>query len=203
MFMKKNATTQFPIAPLLAERWSGRAYDSRRLLGAKETIVLLEAARWAPSCMGDQPWRVLVMNKATHPEVWEKGFECLSEGNQSWVRHAPWLALICADTLFSKNGEPNRWAEYDVGAAALSICLQATSLGMMAHQLGGFDQVKARAIFNIPSRFQLMSFICVGYPVAEEEIPEALVEREKAPRVRRPLGELFFDAQWDTPVVSG
>lgn len=199
--MKKPAITQVPIDKTLAERWSGRAYDANKSISKEQTIALLEAARWAPSCMGDQPWRILVLNKDQDLERWQKAFDCLSEGNQTWVKNAPWIALVCADTLFVKNGQPNPWAEYDTGAAAQNLCLQASSMGLMAHQLGGFDANKAREAFKIPEQFVLKTMISVGYSVTEENIPAELHERETAPRSRRALGELFFDGAWDKPIV--
>lgn len=199
--MKKPAITQVAIDPTIAERWSGRAYDAHQSVSKAQTLSLLEAARWAPSCMGEQPWRIVVFNKAEDPVAWQKAFDCLVEGNQMWVKNAPWLGLVCADTLFTKNAQSNIWAEYDTGAAAQNLCLQATSMGLMAHQLGGFDAKKAREIFNIPEQYALKSMISVGYPVDEANIPAELKERETAPRSRRPLGELFFDGAWEKPIV--
>ena len=199
--MKKPAITQVPIDKTLAERWSGRAYDASKSVSKEQTIALLEAARWAPSCMGDQPWRIVVFNRAEDATAWQKAFDCLVEANQSWVKNAPWLALICADTLFSKNSQPNPWAEYDMGAAAQNLCLQASSMGLMAHQLGGFDAKKAREVFGIPAQYVVRTMISVGYPVDEANIPAELHERETAPRSRRALGELFFDGAWEKPIV--
>jgi len=199
--MKKPAITQVPIDATLAQRWSGRAYDVNKSVSKEQTIALLEAARWAPSCMGDQPWRIVVFNKAEDPIAWQKAFDCLVEGNQVWVKNAPWLSLICADSLFTKNSQANPWAEYDTGAAAQNLCLQASSMGLMAHQLGGFDAKKAREVFNIPEQYVLKSMISVGYPVDEANIPAELHERETAPRSRRALGELFFDGAWAKPIV--
>lgn len=199
--MKKPAITQVPIDATLAERWSGRAYDASKTVSKQQTIALLEAARWAPSCMGDQPWRIVVFNKSEDPIAWQKAFDCLVEGNQVWVKNAPWLSLICANTLFTKNSQSNPWAEYDAGAAAQNLCLQASSMGLMAHQLGGFDANKAREVFNIPEQYVLKAMISVGYPVAEANIPAELYEREISPRSRRALGELFFDGAWDKPII--
>ena len=198
--MKKPAITQVAIDTTIAERWSGRAYDASKPVTHEQTIALLEAARWAPSCMGDQPWRILVWNKDVDANAWQLAFDCLVEGNQSWVKDAPFLCLICADTLFSKNGQANRWAEYDTGAAAQNLCLQASSMGLSAHQLGGFNADKARATFNIPAQFTLMAMISVGYPVSESAIPEDLLARETAERSRRGLGELFYKGAWENPI---
>jgi len=199
--MKKQAITQVAIDPTIAERWSGRAYDASKPVTREQTIALLEAARWAPSCMGDQPWRILVWNKDLDPNAWQQAIDCLVEGNQSWVKNAPLLCLICADTLFTKNSQPNRWAEYDTGAAAQNLCLQATSMGLSAHQLGGFSADKARAAFNIPDQFTLMAMISVGYLTDIETITGDLLARETAPRSRRELGALFFDGAWDKPIA--
>jgi nitroreductase len=200
--MQKPAITQVPIDTTLAQRWSGRAYDASKPISKAQTLALLEAARWAPSCMGDQPWRFIVWNKNENAQAWQQAFECLVEGNQAWVKNAPWLCLVCADTLFTKNGQANPWAEYDVGAAAMSLSLQASSMGLTAHQLGGFDAKKARAVFNIPEQYVLKAMISVGYLVADiANVPEDLLARETAPRSRRELGELFFDGAWEKPIV--
>jgi nitroreductase len=198
--MRKPAITQVPIDRTLAERWSGRAYDASKAITSDQTLALLEAARWAPSCMGDQPWRILVWDKNIDMTSWQKAFDCLAPTNQTWVQHAPLLCLICADTLFSKNAQPNRWAEYDTGAAAQNLCLQASSMDLMAHQLGGFDAGKTRELFNIPAQFTLMAMISVGHPVSESAIPEDLLARETAERIRRPLGELFYQGAWANPI---
>jgi hypothetical protein len=199
--MKKPAITQVAIDPTIAERWSGRAYDASKPITQEQTLALLEAARWAPSCMGDQPWRILVWNKGVDAKAWQQAFDCLAEGNQSWVKDAPVLCLICANTLLTKNCQPNRWAEYDTGAAALNLSLQASSMGLSAHQLGGFSVDKARATFNIPEQFTLMAMISVGYLLDIERVTGDLLARETAPRSRRDLGALFFDGAWDKPII--
>ena len=47
--MYKPAQTQVPIANIIANRWSGRAYDASKPVTHTQIIALLEAARWAPS----------------------------------------------------------------------------------------------------------------------------------------------------------
>ena len=199
--MRKPAITQVAIDTTIAERWSARAYDASKPVTHAQTLALLEAARWAPSCMGEQPWRILVWNKAVDANAWQQAFDCLVEGNQSWVKHAPLLCLICADTLFSKNSQANRWAEYDTGAAAQNLCLQASSMGLSAHQLGGFNVDKARAAFHIPAQFTLMAMISVGHPADIETVTGDLLSRETAPRSRRELDALFFDGVWEKPII--
>ena len=199
MFSKKTDTTA-DIHELIAARWSGRAYDPARYLTQEQIMSLIEAARWAPSCYGDQPWHFIVFDKATNEAAWQKALDCLAEGNQSWAKNAPVLFLVTANTLMSKNGKPNRWGEYDSGAAAENLCLQATALGLMAHQMGGFDADKTRQLFKVPEQFTPMAMLSVGYQFAEADIPEEIKEREHNVRARNSISENFFNGCWGVSI---
>ncbi|MBF4989441.1 nitroreductase family protein [Methylophilus sp. 14] len=194
--MQKPAITQQAIHELLANRWSGRAYDADQSVSKEQVVSLLEAARWAPSCFGDQPWRYVFCNKADNLQAWQAAFDCLVPGNQGWAVNAPVLLLICADTLFGHNDKPNKWAAYDTGAATENLCLQATALGLMAHQMGGFDADKARMTFNVPERYQILAMVTVGYQASVDSLSGEVKERELAARSRKPLEELFFNGVW-------
>ena len=106
--MQKPATTQEQIHDIIANRWSGRAYDATKPIAQAQIISLLEAARWAPSCYGDQPWRFIVWDKHKDMTAWDKALDCISPGNQAWVKDAPVLILVCADSLFNHNQKPNQ-----------------------------------------------------------------------------------------------
>ncbi len=199
--MKKPATTQVPINETLANRWSGRAYDASKKVSHEQTIALLEAARWAPSCFGDEPWRFIVWDKNTNLVAWQQAFDCIVPGNQTWVKDAPILLLVCASTLFQHNQQPNRWAQYDTGAAAENLCLEASSMGLMAHQMGGFVVDKARAAFAIPEQYTLMAMVAVGYPADISTIEGEIFARENAARKRCTLGELFYTGTWGNSIA--
>lgn len=198
--MQNPATTQAPVNEVIANRWSGRAYDASKPVSKEQIIRLCEAARWAPSCFGDEPWRFLVWNKNADMASWQKAFDCLVPGNQAWVKDAPVLLLVCADSLFGHNQKPNRWAQYDTGAAAENLCLQATDMGLMAHQMGGFDPDAARHAFNIPAQFTLMSMVAVGYAADIKTLTGDVLSRETAARKRKPLADLFFDSAWNKAI---
>lgn len=201
MTIQKPAITQQPVHEVIANRWSGRAYDANKPVTKDQVISLLEAARWAPSCFGDEPWRYVVSNKGDNLQSWQAAFECLVPGNQGWAVNAPVLLLICADTVFRHNEKPNKWAAYDTGAATENLCLQATALGLMAHQMGGFDADKARQTFKVPERYQILAIVTVGYQAEPETFSDEVKERELAERKRQPLGELFFDGVWDNKII--
>lgn len=46
----------YEIMSEIKERWSPRAFDSKKV-SRDEIMSLLEAARFAPSCFNEQPWR--------------------------------------------------------------------------------------------------------------------------------------------------
>ena len=198
--MHKPAITEVTIDETIANRWSGRAYDSNKSVSKEQIIALLEAVRWAPSCFGDQPWRFIVWDKNTDAKTWQLAFDCLAPSNQAWVKDTSLLLLVCADTVFNHNQQPNRWAQYDTGAAAENLCLQAEGMGLMAHQMGGFNADLTRETFNIPLQFTLMAMIAVGSPADISNVTGEALTRETAARNRRPLSELFFANSWNQPV---
>jgi nitroreductase len=194
--MQKPAITQTPIHEIIANRWSPRAFDASRPVSQTQITALLEAARWAPSCFGNQPWRFIVWDKSADENAWQLAFDCIVPSNQTWAKDATVLVLICADTLFSHNQTSNKWAHYDTGAAAVSLCFQATSMGLVTHQMGGFNGDKARETFAIPLQYNPISMLAVGYEGDANQLPDDLKARELAERSRKPLDELFFHGTW-------
>jgi nitroreductase len=200
--LKKPAQTSRPIHDLLARRWSTRAFDAAKPVTREQLTTLLEAGRWAPSCNGDEPWRYLVWDRARDPEGFQKAFDCLSDNNKKWVKNVPLLMLSCAGSNFAATGKPNRWTQHDTGAASLSIALQADVLGLAAHQMGGFDAEKARAVFGIPAEYTPMAMIAVGYQAAPDVLDEETKKKELIPRARKPIAERFFEGGWGKGVAA-
>ena len=198
--MDRKAETSVAIDDLLARRWSPRAFDSTRPVGREQLAALLEAARWAPSCNGDEPWRYLVWDRSRHPDAWKKAFDCLSENNRKWCGNVPVLMLSCAGSIFGHSGKPNRYAQHDTGMADLSIALQAVTLGLVAHQMGGYDAQKARDAFAIPEEYTPMAMIAVGYQASPDVLDEETKAKELKPRSRKPLEQHFFEGEWGAGV---
>jgi nitroreductase len=199
---QKNANTQVPVSDLLARRWSPRAFDGSQRLERNQVLALLEAARWAPSCFNDQPWRYVVCDRFEKPEAWQKILGCLTEKNQLWAKQVPLLLVATAMPAFGHNDKPNRWSQYDTGAASENICLQAAAMGLAAHQMGGFDADKVRAAFAIPEEVAVMAVIAVGHPGKVDELAEEFHAGEQEARVRKPLAEGFFSGAWGRPFES-
>ncbi len=197
---QKLAETQVSIHDLIARRWSSRAFDPDRRVSREQRLVLLEAARWAPSCFGDEPWRYVVCDRFADEAAWHKAFACLGEKNQRWAKHAPILMLAASGSHFTHNGNPNRWGQYDTGAASENLCLQATALGLAVHQMGGFDADKAQKAFAIPEGFTPMAMIAIGYPGDPATLDPEFYDREMVERARKPLQERFFAGTWGVAI---
>ncbi len=136
----------------------------------------------------------------THNEVaWQFAVSCLAPKNQLWAKDAPLLIMACANEEFSHNGSANRWAQYDTGAASENICLQATSMGLFAHQMGGFDAERAHKIFKIPQQITPVAMIAVGYYGDINNLEPDFVAGEEAARERKPLHNNFFSGDFETP----
>jgi nitroreductase len=108
-----------------------------------------------------------------------------------------------ARTTFSHNKTPNRVALYDLGAAASYLTLQAAALGLVTHQMAGFDEAIARREFEIPEDYVVGAVIALGYQGEPAALSNPqMVAQEVAPRQRKPLSEFVLSA-WETPANLG
>lgn len=192
--MDKPANTTYPIAPLLAQRWSPRAFAARPV--TSDTLLsLLEAARWAASCTNQQPWYFLLATKE-RPDEYARLLSCLRENNQLWAQQAPVLLVSVAKLTFDANGQPNRFAYHDVGLAVGNLCTQATALGLAVHQIAGFYPEKVRELYGVPDGYDPVGGIVLGYAGDPGQLPDELRQRELAPRVRKTLDTFVFQGEW-------
>jgi nitroreductase len=194
--ISKPAKTSTPIDELIAKRWSPRAFDAEHDLTQPQVTALLEAARWAPSCYGDQPWYYVVCHKSSNPHAWEDAFSCLVPFNQAWVKNAPLILLSTCQDTFHHNGEPNHCAQHDTGAASENLCLQAASMGLAAHQMAGFDADRAIQLFSIPKGYTTLAMIAVGYQTSETVLSKDLMLLEQGERKRDSIEKHFFNGTW-------
>ena len=192
--MEKQADTQYPIHDVLRQRWSPRAFDDRSIEPEK-LRSLFEAARWAPSSNNQQPWRFLVATKE-NKAGYDRLFNCLMEGNQTWAHRAPVLLLSVAELQF-QDGSQNRHALHDTGMAVENLVIQATALGLVAHQMAGFRIDKARADCQIPHDYEPVAMIAIGYPGDPALLSDRLRVREVQPRSRKPVKEFVYSTTWE------
>jgi len=125
----------------------------------------------------------------------KQAFATLVPFNQGWTAPAPVLIAVTTLTRTSK-GEVNRCAQYDAGAAALSLVLQAHALGLAAHQMSGFDPAAFRSTFKLPDDVEPIAFIALGHYGDVDKLDPVLREWEKSVRQRLPLADIAYAGGW-------
>ncbi|MGW9112009.1 nitroreductase family protein [Microbacterium sp. NPDC055683] len=184
--LDRTAATDHPVLDVLADRWSPRAYAGTSAVDEAKLSSALEAARWSPSAYNGQPWRFIVARRGS--EAHAAVVSALVEFNQLWASHAPVLVVAVAEVA-NAEGRANSHAVYDLGQAVAHLSIQAHHDGLLVHQMSGFDADAVRARFGLEERFAPTTVIALGELGDVDALPEALRERETAPRERRPLAE--------------
>ncbi len=193
--MEKPADTQYPIDPLLADRWSPRAFSDQPVEPEK-LRSLMEATRWAASAFNEQPWRFVLVTKNDGP-AYDQALACLVEANQAWAQHAPVLLLTFVRTTFTRNDKPNRVAEHDLGLAMGNLSTQATALGLRVHQMAGVDLDLMKQTYRVPEPFEPATAAAIGYPGDPDSLePGWAQDAERAPRSRNPFTAFVFKDTW-------
>lgn len=180
-----------PVDPLFPERWSPRAMSGAHV--EKSALMsLFEAARWAPSSSNAQPWRFVYVLRGN--PAWPRFLQPLTPRNQLWCGKAGALVVIASRRDFD-NGKPNKSHSFDAGSAWMSLALQASLMGLIAHGMAGFDYGAMGELIGLPDGFAVEAMCAIGYPGPSDHLPEDMREREK-PSDRKPVSELAFEARF-------
>jgi len=204
LYPEKPAITEHAIDDKIERRWSPRMFEEGRPVERKRIMTLLEAARWAPSCFNEQPWRYLVFDGSDEAAM-ERARACLVAGN-AWALKAPVLMISIARDNFTHNDTPNRTAQHDVGMASENLVLEAVRLGLVAHQMAGFDVEPhiagaAALVVVLVIGVTVLAMIAVGYPYRDslDALDEQQRAKELAPRTRKAISEIAYGGTWDAP----
>lgn len=185
----KTAVTTYPVLNLIKSRWSPRSFAEKNI-SEDDMNTILEASTWAFSAMNEQPWRYMVAHKGT--PLFEKFYNALFAGNQPWNKNAAALVLSLQKTTNS-NGSANSIALHDVGAANMLLTLQANSMGIYTHLMGGFDRNKLTAELKLEQDLVPVVMIALGYPDEAHKLEEPFRSRELAHRTRKPVSEVLLE----------
>lgn len=180
------------INPLFRTRRSPYVFDPGREVSQSDLDAIFEAARWAMSSYNAQPWRYVLGVKGRNTPVWEAIHGVLVEGNQPWAGYAPVLALGIVEHRFERNGERNRAAVHDLGAASAFLTLEATARGLYVHQMIGIQPEMAHEVFKLGEAQEAYTALAIGYAGSDTGIDKKYVERDTRPRERKPLAEIVW-----------
>jgi nitroreductase len=166
-----------------------------------DRLALLEAARWAPSWMNRQPWRMIVCDRFERPEPWQGLFDALAARERPWAYNAALFILIAGDL---EGIEPERRARalFDCGAAALQLCLEATARNLATRTTSDFDEARLRSSVGMPEHAASLAIVCVGQRADLGTLGRDVYRRETAPRARSTLSSRCFDSHWGRPFTE-
>ena len=176
------------------ERWSPRAFTAEEIPDAV-LLACFEAARWAPSSMNAQPWRLIYAKRGS--AAWPIFLEALQDRPRGWAAGAAALVVFAADTLFDVGGGlvPSPTHGFDTGAAAENFSLQANLLGWHTHGIGSFRRDAIATLLGIPERFAVQAVFAIGRLGDPASLPSPFREREQ-PSTRRNLDEMVMEGGW-------
>ena len=141
----------------IRSRRSIRKYSDESL-NDEDLRAILEAGRWAPSGLNNQPWRFAVVRDA---EVKDEIAEQTRYGEI--IRGAPVIIAVFMDNEVSYDRVKD--------CQSIGACLQNMWLAVHALGLGGVwigeilkNKEKVADILTAPETYELMAILAVGHP---------------------------------------
>lgn len=183
--------TKYPIDDRFLKRYSPRAM-SGEAISREELMTLFEAARWAPSNYNIQPWKFIYAMRDTLE--FDTHFSLLVDFNKDWCKRASALVVTISKKT-SDSGHENVCHSFDTGAAWENLALQASSMGLVAHGMSGFDFAMAKEKLGVPDDYSVEMMIAIGKHGKVEDLPEAMRAGE-TPNGRKNLEELIFEGKF-------
>lgn len=171
-------TEESKVMDTILNRRSVRKFTDRKI--SKEEInTILNAGRWAPSGLNNQPWRFIVVRD---PETIRQLSECTHYSGI--VAGAPLLIAAFLDTESSYSRTKDIQA---IGASIQNMLLACCDLGLGAVWLGEIlnQNEKVNSILGCPQKLDLMAVLAIGEPAPG-----------KRTSTRKDLSELVFEEKY-------
>lgn len=178
VFNVRKPKPKFSVVKEISERFSPRHFSSEPI-PKKDLNSIFEAVRWTPSGWNFQPWHFYWAEKGTGS--FNKIVSCLGKYNH-YAESAPVLIIACRMELV-KGKKP--YYHHDLGAAVMSLVLQAQHLRYYSRQMGEFDEEKIAKLLKIDKSHKPFVVIALGKIGDYKDIDEALLKRELDPKPRK------------------
>lgn len=148
---------------LILKNRSYRRFDEGKKINRQELLELIDLARLSPSAANKQPLKYFL---SSEPETNKKIFNTLAwaaylkdwKGPADGERPVAYI-IILGDKNIAEN------FSVDSGIAAQSILLGATEKGVGGCIFGSVAREKLRELLNIPSQYEILYALALGYPV--------------------------------------
>lgn len=176
----------------IGNRWSPRAFSEEKI-ELDDIYGVLEAARLAPSCFNEQPWRYLVAYEEEDLNVMR---DLIDRSNRVWADKAPALIMFLSKRRFKHNARENYWHMFDVGASWGYLTIEAQRRGLITRGIGGFNKTRARRVLKIPYNYDIVSLVAIGKQGNVNDLPSELREKE-CPSDRMELSDILHFGKFD------
>jgi nitroreductase len=145
-------------------------------VSAEDLVRLLEAARWAPSWVNVQPWKVIVVNDAEKKEALKQTLLPKNPAAKAFDQAPVLLVLVGERGKSGQYGESfatdkGDWYMFDLGIAAQNVALAVHSLGLGTVHVGALDHKKAAEILAVPDGFEVVEILPIGHPAFGPKAP--------------------------------
>lgn len=152
-----KANTGMDVLQAIRERRSVRKFTAEPVT-KEELQAILEAGRWAPSGLNNQPWRFVVMEEeGIRKSVAEK------TKYRKVLEAAPLQVAVFLDREASYNRDKDLQG---VGACLQNMQLAAHSLGLGTVWMGEIlnRREEVEALLEVPETYELMAILAIGHP---------------------------------------
>ena len=173
-----------------------RAYRSLEQVDIDDRTIeeLAQAARLAPSCFNNQPWRFIFVRTRDGLDAM-KGV--MGQGNE-WTFNASMIVAVFANKASDCVIKDREYYLFDTGMATAFLMLRATELGLVAHPIAGYDPAKVRKALGIPDTMQVITLVIVGKKMDKTApgLSQKQMEVEKERPQRKPLDAFMFHERY-------
>ncbi len=147
------------VAEAILRRRSIRRYTSEDV-GEEDVREMLEAGRWAPSGLNNQPWRFKAL----------RGGEKDAVAEHTKYGHIIRAAPVCVAVFLDDEESYDRTKDVQaVGACIQNMLLRAYDLGLGAVWLGEILNQREQVEEALDVRQELMAVIALGHPAEEAD----------------------------------
>jgi hypothetical protein len=107
------------------------------------------------------------------------------------------LLVVISGKNFEYNEKYSITHQFDAGAAWEKLALEASSRGLVAHGMQGFDYEKATIDLEIHDNFNVMAMIATGKKGLKEnlslQLQDITIARKRIFKYRKPLKEIITE----------
>ena len=142
----------------IKNRYSVRSYHQKPVEKDK-LLLVLEAARLAPSAKNFQEWRfVAVQDEKIRQKL------MVAANNQAFVGKAPVVIVCCATNTEYVMRCGQLSYPIDLAIAIDHMTLQAVEEGLGTCWVGSFYEPQVKSILGIPKDVRVVELLALGYP---------------------------------------